>query len=473
MSHKLILGLSIPLLLLALLAGAYIQGGQRDLAALVSSGELLRRLDRNPLTPQPVMPRTDLGSAITISDPDARLAMLQQWAETVDSKQMTELLEEINLNLSPQELRPVVRQALLFSWSRRDMAGLGAWFGARYAADELHQESRDALLNALTEGKSADAFSWMENALPHSAREELYGPFFRHWADRYPAEASAKLLQLTKTETENLRWNALLGEVVGQWSEKELVSAVTWTKSLPSGIAKSKALEQLSYRWAKIDPLAAATYAAAQNDPAALEAVASTWAAGDPKSAHRWAFELPEGEGRNRAVATATAIWAGNAPATAAEYVEGLPEGEGQNQARIAVAARWAETEAAKAAKWTERFPENSAREQAVAQVITAWAASDAKEAGKWLQNLPESRSRDAALLAYCAVLEATESAAAFAWAESISDAELRRQRQEMTASLWLAKNPVAARNAIASSSLPEDLKKQLLLRTYQSGSIP
>jgi hypothetical protein len=131
----------------------------------------------------------------------------------------------------------------------------------------------------------------------------------------------------------------------------------------------------------------------------------------------------------------------------------------------------WANTDAPKAAKWVEQFPEGAAQEQAFEQVVNAWAVSNAGEASQWLQHLPENRSRDSAVIAFCSVIDGTDPAASFKWAETISDESIRNQRLQRTAESWLMESPAAARQYIARSNLPGDIKKQLLSAAASSGS--
>ena len=397
------------------------------------------------------------------SDPARREELLRQWADAMEVGKIEEFLTQAE-SIADPKLRSEIRQALLSRWAERDLSGLGAWFGKRDAADEMHQESRDLLIKVLTRAEPAQALSWMETSLSESVRRELYGPFFSRWAERDPASAAARLGQLANTTPgDSPAWNTLIGQVAAQWARTDLNHALAWTSSLPEGVTKSQAMVQISYQWAAADPRAAAAYAAQRYDMELLNAVAATWTASDPKSAADWASGLPEAEGQFTAMATTAAVWAQEDPAAAAAYASSLPAGEARDRALVAVASALSYSDPSEAAKWAEQFGEGTARAQAFERLVNAWAVTDPYEAGQWLQHLPRTPSRDSAVIAFCSVIDGEDPAASFRWAETVSDEAIRNQKLERTAMLWLARSPALARQAIARSSLPEEIKNQLV----------
>jgi hypothetical protein len=466
MKTKFILPSGAALLVLGMAGMAWVGGGKHTVPAHNvkiggSSGLRQGRPGSEPHAGNQV--RDLLQAALAESNSEHRKELLRQWADSMDPGDIEHWLEQADSAVN-QEMRSEVRQVLLSCWTKKDMAGMAAWFGERQAADEMHQESRDILLKVLGAQEPSQAFSWMEKTLSESVRRELYGPFFRQWTAGNPSAAAAKLRQMAAASPEDAVWGELAGQLAGQWAQTDVNGAVAWAQALPKGAAKAQALVQVSYRWAEVDPKAAAACAARQDDLALLQAVAITWAASDPKSAAAWALELPAGERQNSAMAGAAAVWAQKEPAKAAAYANSLPEGEARNQARVSVASMWASSDPAEAAKWVEQFAEGAVREQAFERVINAWAAADAGEASQWLQRLPEDRSRDSAVIAFCSVIEGTDPGASFAWAESISDESIRNQKLERTAAAWLKESPAEARQYIAQSKLlPGDIKQQLL----------
>lgn len=439
--------LSYITLSVVLLSAVFIVTDSNQIASVSDDAptSFLSPTKRTNLKKQPaVLPSADSGK------------LLREWADSI-------LISAIEVTLAELD-DAEARRVLLSSWSARDLPGMAIWFANRNAADELHQEARDRLVQVLSEHDPAAMFGWMERYLPASAVEELAGPFFLNWADSNPSGAAAELRRLvTTTKMESPVWNNVLSQFAAQWSGNDLPHALSWVQALPDGAAKSRALVQVSYRWAAKDPLAAANYAAERNDAALISAVAGTWAERDPKSATTWAFRLPPGERQMTALTTALAVWAQLTPKTAAAYADTLPAGELSDQARITVASNWAYTDPGNAAKWAEQFAEGPAREKAFEQLANSWGLSNADETSRWLQRLPSTNSRNQAVSAFCEVIGATSPDVAFEWAETISVESLRHQRMEQAAIFWLQSDPTAARQFIARSSLPAGVRDQLV----------
>jgi len=411
-----------------------------------------------------------LEAALAQTDPAHRADALQQWADGVGTNTMEAMLVKLDA-LENSQLRSELRGVLLSSWAERDVKGMVDWFGKRKTDDELHQQARDALVWNFGERDPVTMVAWMEHALPESVRAELYGPFFQQWAKTDPTAAATKLRQLADASQANpAQWNDLVGQVVAVWAQADLKGALAWIQSLPEGATKLQALTEASYRWAETAPQAAAAYAARENDPALLKLVAGKWAEKDPQSAAAWAAGLPAGDERDAATINAAVTWAQKDPTAAAGYAVSLPTEETRGQAVAAVISAWSQTAPAQTAAWVGQLPENATRMQATAQLMSAWAGNDATAAGQWLNTLPPSPSRDSAVAAYnnavsvySSVLAATSPASAFTLAGTISNETLRNRSLQEIATTWLNQNPAAAQQKIVQSSLPAEIKNQLL----------
>jgi len=408
---------------------------------------------------------TDLQAALAETDPAKRKTLLDQWAASIDIGTIATTLERTPLFVNDQ-FQLAVRGALLSSWSERDLGGMIKWFGGRAAADQLHQEARDELVRSFDQRDPNEMLDWMQKKLGRASRNELYGPFFRQWAESDPAAAGAKLHQLDGASPVNSAfWNDLLGQVVAQWASSDLHGAISWSQSLPDGPAKSQALLQLSYRWAETYPVAASAYAATQDDPALLRNITSIWAAKDSRSALAWASRLPAGEGRTAAVSSAVAVWAQTSPETALTYASKLPGDGLRNQAIAAALSIWADTKPALAAQWTEQLPEGPLRDEAMGKVLESWAGIRPDQASQWIQTLPPTPSRNSAVSIFCEQVNSTNPDMAFQMAATITNEATRNQAMERAAIQWIGKDPVAARNSIIQSTLPSNIKEQVLAK--------
>jgi hypothetical protein len=380
----------------------------------------------------------------TETDPVRRGQLLRDWTDMIDTGEIAAVLAEIERVAGP-DFRAEMRRELLASWARRDRAGLAKWFETRGAADELHQDALQTIVTSLIAEDANQGFQWMEKSLPPTVRNELYGPFFRQWANTDPAAAANTLRGLAATAPGVAGWSDLIGQVVAHWTQVDLDGAVAWTTSLPPGAEKTHALLQLSYEWTEREPIAAAQYALAQNDPSLIRIVAGRWADADPRTALAWVGDMPLGESRNGALAGAVTAWAQRDPSAAALYVDGLTAPAGGSQATLAVVSIWANADPVQAALWVGRFPEGSVRESALDQLVSSWATNNAAAAGQWIQQLPVSRSRDVAVSAFCGAITPMDPANAFEWAKLISDQTLRTQTMESAATAWDEKKTAGA----------------------------
>jgi len=474
MKTKFLLTTGASVLVAVILVIGFISGNRQHVAppqaaSVTSSPSQQENRESAP----PLDPRTGdaLKAALAETDSARRQELLKQWADTVDPAQMAELLSRMDSMVKGGQASEV-RHVLLLSWIQRDKLGMATWFGNRNAVDALHAESRDLLVKALVGGKPGESLSWMETSLPESERQELYGPFFRQWTMSDPVAATARLRQLSEASPGKAAvWDNLIAQIAGQWATTDLSGALAWTKALPDGAAKSQALVQVSYQWARRDPQAAALYAVQQKDQALFDAVAGTWAGNDPRSAAAWAYGLPAGEGRNTAITTATTVWAQTDPKAAAAYVAGLSTEDAKNQGKLVIVSAWAYQDPAAAAKWVGQFPEGTIRGLALEQVASTWAQDNSDQASQWLQQLPKGLSRDVAVSAFCKVIDATDPDISFKWAGTISDTTMRNQKLESAAVAWLETNPAAARQSIVQSSLPENIKQQLMASVPQKGN--
>jgi len=444
-----------------------------------------------------------LQAAASEADPMQRKKLLAQWALSLDPLLIPDMLARIE-QLAGSELQSAFRVALLSRWAekdpaaamqaaliftggerpseaglavlgvwaKRDLAGAMSWFGQYAAADQLHQDARQLLVEAVLAGyDAASVVSWMESSMPEPVRQELYGPLFRQWAKTDPAEASALLLRFADPLHGNPEsapmWNDLVGQVAAQWANADVSRAVAWAGSLPDGPAKSHALKQVSYRWAETDPAAAAAYAHSQGNYEMLTTVVGTWTDYDPGAASVWVAQLPAGAERDQAMTSLAAAWAQKDPVAAANYAAGLPPGSAQDAAVISVVSAWAQTEPKTVLAWMRAFPEGPLRERAFHELLVPWAGSDLEGASAWLQTLPAGLRREEAVSTFVSAIDGVDPASAFQWAATIVDEGRRLPLMQSAARAWLTTHPGAAQHGIAQSVLPERLKKDLL------GSIP
>jgi hypothetical protein len=372
----------------------------------------------------------DLRTLLNESDPARRQTLLLEWADKIPSELLASLLDELH-TIADAHLRNEARQALLYSWTSRDLVAVAKWFGTLGPAHDLQQEGRDQLVAALLQCNHDDVIAVLQSSLPPTTSQQLYGPYFRGWAGTDPVAAGAKLVALARAEKGNPHlWHDLISQVAANWVETDAPAALTWVKSLPASPAKTKAEIQTAYRWTELDPVAASAYAADAKNLQLVKIVAGKWAETSPSDALRWAQNLPDGAVQARALSGAATSWAQSDPQAAARYAAAIEP-------------------------LVQRVDVTTA-------IASAWAFSDPQAAGAWVQALPADASRDSAIGVLCDALRFTAPDQAFTWARALADPALHDSAVARVAIAWLKQEPAAARDAITRSTLTEELKASI-----------
>lgn len=433
-------------------------------AAPEDSRERGTELDRTAARPSRTLPELlaelrALGQTWASASEARRIALLDRFVRGLDAVMLRELLAELPGTVNADMLLPV--QRTLF----RELA---------------HQDPRSAVLlaNALPSGIDRDivelevALAWADIDLPAAAS------WLAQWDEGLVREIAAKTMgaYLADTDPEQAaEWIAalpdgamktkLLEEACSQGGGRAFDAVLAWAQTLPEGPQKERSLIQLSYQWEQRDFEAALAYAENQmrESDALAVLLANQWVEREPESASAWAANLPEGDRRQKILASLTARWAKRDPRAAADFVyQHLSTGQEQFQATISVVSAWAAREPGSAAEWVERFPNGPLRKYAVENLVYSWAENDPAAAIEWLANVQPGPERDEALRAGSARLIDSQPEMAARWAAAFSDEKLRRQKTEQAARAWLKVDADEARRWIEASDLPTSLKQEL-----------
>jgi len=160
--------------------------------------------------------------------------------------------------------------------------------------------------------------------------------------------------------------------------------------------------------------------------------LATKWGNGDPTAASAWADSLTDPESRKAALVGVMKGWAGKAPEAAATYAAALSPPDVQEAAVMKVIGEWSFWNGAdKAANWVQQLPAGSLRDKTMEPIIF-WGT------GQCPATIID-------------MLEAT------------GDQQLILKHGETVATVWMDRDPPAARAWIAKSPLPEDVKARLL----------
>ncbi len=273
-----------------------------------------------------------------------------------------------------------------------------------------------------------------------------------------------------------------------------------------------EAIEPAVSSWFQSDPREAQNWireqpveTGSEPDPI-VRAMLSAWAENDPETAAEYARELPQDFRRKHLVSTAVETigendvgaaldWLGsvsadytnaavnsngglttssisnmlsrplkNHPAGVAAELHRIPAGKQRDQLTVSAVRNWASSDPAKAAQWLGSNA-SEAPVEAYEKLAEQWATQDVYSASVWIGDLPASEARDGAISTLIEVLapeHGNESAldpkadydSAFNWALAAHSAATREDLAKKVLRHWATSDPIAAREAIESSSL-------------------
>ena len=235
--------------------------------------------------------------------------------------------------------------------------------------------------------------------------------------------------------------------------------------------------------------------------PAAENAdILTRWAVKHPDAAIQWMLSLPAGKTKDLALGRICRGMYYDNP-QAAWYLASVIGDEGiRNQAKRFVAWEWYKKDRAAARQWMLSLPEGPARDVALMSLRDGltmdrridfqnlmdlylrisdtrvrtelldsdsflWCYQDRASATQWMQSLPAGPNKDSVAKGMSRALAANDPQAAFDIAAGIGGSDLRTTALKNVVEQWSQKYPAAATQWINRSSLPEDLKTQLLQR--------
>ena len=112
--------------------------------------------------------------------------------------------------------------------------------------------------------------------------------------------------------------------------------------------------------------------------------VVSTWARSQPTTAAQWATDLPSGEVRDEALASAASGWAGESVNEAAAWLKTLPRDGRYDAAVGGFAGAVFETDADGALEWVRTIKDPARRAKELQAAWKSWAMFHFPEAEKW-----------------------------------------------------------------------------------------
>ena len=216
-------------------------------------------------------------------------------------------------------------------------------------------------------------------------------------------------------------------------------------------------LEQsLVARWAKLDPIGAAEFAAdavAQGgNPRLLQTASKAWAKTDPAGASQWAATLDSPLARDTALGQIFNTWSLTNPAQAASAIASLPMGSAQTVATSAVAKNFAMANLDASLQWAEGLS-GPAQLAATREIINLWSTTDPMATGAWIMQQDSPQLRSEALRQLAGNWVSRDPGAAIDYAQTISDAALRDEFVQSAMNRFATMDPMAAANWLSSDA--------------------
>jgi len=212
-------------------------------------------------------------------------------------------------------------------------------------------------------------------------------------------------------------------EVLGQWSQADLVTATNWvaanpqamedltavvaqdwaktpgdledyTRQLPDSAWKQSLLLETGSLLSANNPEEAITLAQQMSPPSAqanfLQSVAGDWISRDPRAALDWIRNEPDPALREQLVAAAAKSYALTDPEQAAAWLaSSVKTPQVANEAALNIVETWSVTDPKAAANWASLFPNGETKNSALNLVSNRWLQTDPESAALWLQNFP------------------------------------------------------------------------------------
>ena len=141
---------------------------------------------------------------------------------------------------------------------------------------------------------------------------------------------------------------------------------------------------------AKVDPLAALTYAKANTrNGFAASTILTTWASIDPEAAIRWAETNHQGDGANPYLASIIRSLAGTDPVRATQLLTGMPKSQERGEALDAMMPHLLTQDGNAVRTWIAALSDDSLKDGAMMRAATTLAASDPAGTASWLAANP------------------------------------------------------------------------------------
>jgi len=400
------------------------------------------------------------------------------------------------------KIKNAILEGVIPSWAKTDLQGALAYAQSLPPGDSQDSTISKVFQNAAQGDQGALA---MMQSLPEGRTKDLAAKGISEFMSFKDQQAAFDMASGIRDLNLRNRAQEEVTKYLDFWSRENPAAALQWMQSLPVGDTKDMVSASISRTMAKNnDPQAAFDMAKGIGDSGLRSLtqgiVVGVWFEKDPAAASQWMQSLPEGENKDLASSTISQSMAARDPQAAMDIATGIGDSNLRTKAQENVVRQWSEKNTAAAAQWMQSLPEGKTKDiasSAVSQSMVkndpqaafdmasgigdsklrteaeAFAArflykKDPAAAIQWMQSLPVGQTKDSAALgiSYMSIGDKnTQAAVAMDIASGIGDTGLRTRAETEVARLWMFHDPAAATQWIKSSSLPQEVKTQLLQR--------
>ena len=336
------------------------------------------------------------------------------------------------------------------------------------------------------------------------------GPYItdevRSFIRRDPELAIALIDEVTNESGRSI----LVNSIGSTWAESDLKAALAWANQQTDSKIKNEILVGVISIWAKTNFEAALAYVqslppgASQDGLISIPFFQAAFKANSVQGAIAMMRSLPAGRTKDLAASGISGSMS-QAPTTAEpqaamDIAAGIGDSEMRTNAQANVILRWFARDRAAAIQWMQSLPvgptrdlaamyiardlsmrniedrpaavnmasgigDTKMRTDALKSAVKFWYRVDPAAAIQWMQSLPVGPSKDTAVIGISLGKSYADPQAAMKMASEIADSDIRTEAQKNVVEEWSWRDPAAATQWINSSSLPEDVKIQLLAK--------
>lgn len=358
------------------------------------------------------------------------------------------------------------------------------------------KKDRKSVLRLLFNIEPKAAFAWANQQTDTKLKDLILGGIIASVEGKNPNGAVAYIQLLWPGASEE----RTIPEAFRMAAYDDFQGALAVMQSLPKGRTKDLATKGISQGMDYKDPQAAMDMASGIGDTgirtAAELVVVVGLARKDPDAAIQWMLSLPEGQTkdlalksisqgmynnpqaawylasvigdediRNQAKRYVVWYWFLRDRPAASQWMQSLPVGQAKDFALNYISYQLTMSERQAALNMASEIGDTGIRTEAMVFAALSWCDHDRAAATQWMQSLPVGPNKDLVAKGIVRALAANDPQAAFDIAAGIGNSDLRTTTLKNVVEQWSKKDPAAATQWINRSTLPQDLKTQLLQR--------